>query len=307
MKLVGVMLARNEAWIIGASLRSALEWCDEVVVVDHASTDDTAKIVGEVSGDYPMRVHYSRWEPTKKIVVERDGIGHEIDVVDPDAPFNEMEIRQHSLDLARKFGATHIAIVDADEILSANLHLYVREWFERLQYKQLLELPMLAMRTLHHYQADESVWSSAILTLGFKDHPDLAWKAAGDGYEHHHRAPYGITGTPFRPVASKEYGGVLHLQFANIRRLKAKHVLYRMVDHLRWPLRETVTELNAKYDQALQEPKKVKQIPQDWWDISLLRLVNLDDEPWQEWGIAKLLNQHGPAKFAGLDLKEYAV
>lgn len=307
MKIVGVMLAKNESWVIGASLRSALEWADEVVVVDHASTDATAKIVGEVSGDYPMRVQYTRWEPTKKIIVERDGIGHEIDVVDPDAPWDEMAVRQHSLNIARKHGATHIAIIDADEILTANLHLYIREWFERLQDKQLLELPMLAMRTLHHYQADDSVWSGAILTLGFKDHPSLTWKPGGDGYQHHHRAPYGISGKPFQPVVSKEYGGVMHLQFANTRRLKAKHILYRMVDHLRWPLRETPAELNKKYDQALTEPKKVKQIPQDWWDISLLRLINLEDEPWQEAEISKLIVENGLGKFTGLDLKEYSV
>lgn len=304
MKLIGLFCVRNESWILGASLRSSLEWCDEVVVVDHASTDDTAKIIGEVSGDYPMRVHYSRWEPMKKVIVERDGIGHEIEVVDPDAPWAEMEMRQHSLLLARKHGATHIAIIDADEILSANLHTYIRDWFEKLAPCQLLEVPMLAMRTLHHYQEDDSVWSRAWLTLGFRDYPDLSWKPAIDGYDHHHRAPYGVTDVPYRPVAQKEYGGTLHLQFANKRRIVAKHWLYAWTDFLRWPNRETKAELSRKYSQALEAPKKVRQIPQNWWDISLLRLVNLEDVPWQEAKLKELIAKHGEDKFAGINLIE---
>ena len=45
----------------------------------------------------------------------------------------------------------------------------------------------------------------------------------------------------------------MHLQFANKRRLLAKHVWYRMIEHLRWPGRTPVTVLNSKYDQALDE------------------------------------------------------
>lgn len=303
MKLVGVMICKNEQWVIGASLRSALEWCDEVVVVDDSSTDDTAKIVSEISGEYQMRVQYSRWYKTKKVTVSRDGKDHEIEVEDIEAPWDEMEVRQHSLLLARKFGATHVAIIDADEVLSSNLHAYIRDWFEKLDAKQTLEVPMLAMRTLHHYQADDSVWSNAWLTIGFKDHPSLSWKPADDTYQHHHRAPYGVVNT-FRPVGSKEYGGGMHLQFANKRRLLAKHWLYAYTDYLRWPNRETKAELSEKYSQALREPKKVKQIPQDWWDLSLLRLINLDDVPWQEKKLSELVNTHGDAKFAGLTLAE---
>lgn len=305
MKLIGLMVVRNEAWILGASLRSALEWCDEVVVVDHASTDDTRKIITDVTGDYAYRVHYSRWEPTKTVKAMRDGKEFEIPVVDPDAPWDEMAVRQHSLELGRKHGGTHFAIVDADEMVTANLLPFVRDWFERLQPGQLLELPMLAMRTLHHYQADDSVWSSAFITLGFADvKGKLSWKPAVDGYQHHNRPPYGYVEPRYRPVGEKEYGGVMHLQFCNRRRLLAKHYLYAYTDHLRWPGRETKAELSRKYSQALEAPKHTRQIPSEWWDGALLRLVNLDDVPWQEWQLSELLRQHGEDKFKGITLLE---
>ena len=41
MKLICLMPARNEDWIIGLSARAALMWCDELIVMDHASTDRT--------------------------------------------------------------------------------------------------------------------------------------------------------------------------------------------------------------------------------------------------------------------------
>ena len=281
MKLVGLMVVRNEDWVVAASLKAALDWCDEVVFVDHSSSDGTVDIYNSLAGSNPRRIHYSRW----------DELEH----------WNEMEVRQHSLLVARKHKATHCAIIDADEILTANLTDVIRGQIAKLNGGECLEVPMLAMRSLDSYQDDDSVWSKAWLTLAFRDVPSLSWQPDVDGYEHHHRAPYGTSG--FKKFLSKKAdGGVMHLQFANERRLLAKHWLYAYVDHLRWTGRETVNQLNAKYSQALLTPGKLAHIPDTFWRGIDRNAIDLDGLPWQESELRRLVAKHGEERFDGIKL-----
>ena len=93
MKLISTMPVRNEAWVVGLSARVALMWCDELVILNHHSTDSTVEIIAELQRAEPGRVHL---------------------ISTPDAQWNEMQHREMMLDLARGKGATHIAIVDAE-------------------------------------------------------------------------------------------------------------------------------------------------------------------------------------------------
>lgn len=285
MKLIGLMLVRNEDWVIEASLRGALRWCDEVAVFFDRCTDRTMEIVAEVAKPHHGRVLWM-WDTSK--------VEH----------WEEMNVRQGMLNQGRAMGGTHFAIVDGDEILTANLLGAVRAHAEGMQPGDSLAVPMLAMRDLDHYQNDDSVWSGAFLSLLFADAADLTWRPAEDGYQHHHRLPYGIKNET-RLFHSKSNGGCMHLQFANKRRLLAKHVLYRMVDHVRWPVRESVAELNFKYDQALQPPQKLAAVPQEWWEGHAKGKITLEGEPYQERLIRQLLAERGLEAFAGLDLKGF--
>lgn len=285
MKLVGLMLARNEDWIIEFSLRGALRWCDAVLVLMDRCTDETGPIVVKIANEFPGRV---------------------VHMVAPDSEvWNEMHLRQATLVEGRKMGGTHFAIVDADEAMTSNLLPDIRGFFERLRPGELLELPMLAARSLTQYHDDNTVWSKALITLGFCDMPALTWRPGGDGYQHHNRPPFGNTGRAAPLNRDKARGGVLHFQFANQRRLVAKHVLYRLVDHLRWPGRETVAKLNWKYDQALDlSQAQFTYINSGWWMASP-DLINANGVPYQEQEIRNLLEKHGRGAFAGLDLKGF--
>lgn len=305
MRLTGLMICRNEDWILGMSLRACMMWLDQVVVVDHSSSDGTMKIINDVTGDYPFRVHYSRWEDKKTIKLANafDGEIRDVQVHDPDAPWDEMTVRQHSLLLGRKFGGTHFVIVDADEVLTGNLLTTIRAQIAALEPGRCLDVPMLAMRTADRYQDDDTDWSKAWLTLAFADRPDLTWAPAADGYHHHHRTPHGAYSPAFRYLMNKHEGGVMHFQFAAQRRLLAKHVLYRMVDHLRWPGRESVEQLNKKYDNALRPPKSLRQVPTEFLAYYDTGRLKLDGWPYQEAEVRKLIDRHGVEAFAGLDLK----
>lgn len=283
MKLLALMLVRNEEWVLPASLPAALSWCDGAAVLVDRSTDNTARIV----------MHELTMSGKEAAMRERGGAPH----------WDEMDLRRELLDMGRELGGTHFAMIDADEILTANYASNIRVRVEVIQPAQVLEVPMIAMRSLEEYQNDGSVWSSAWLSLAFRDDPSLSWKPAADGYQHHSRCPDGIRGTA--RYGHHGEGGGMHLQFANPRRLLAKHVLYRMMDHLRWPARESVEELNWKYDQALEKPARLSLAPPTWWEGVARDRIDTAGVPWQEEEIRRLLAEHGRARFAGLDLKGF--
>jgi len=317
MKLVGLMCVRSEDWILGASLRAALGWCDEVVIVDHNSADGTFDIINEVSRDNPWRIHYSLWRPMeeKELTSQHEGSRTLLHAhpgkswtaqvpSDDESKWDEMTMREHSLLLGRKHGGTHFAMIDADEILTANLIDRVREDVRTLKPGEVLDYPLYAMRTLDEYQDDDTEWSRGVMSTVFMDAPGISWRPAMDGYHFHARVPKGC-GKRVTPVAWKD-GGVMHLQFANRRRLVAKHCWYRMTETIRYPGRNTAEQLNTKYDNALKVPKHLSVAPLEWWGNYPRDLIALSGWPWHEGEIYKMIQKYGKDAFSGLDLKGLA-
>jgi len=278
MKLIGMMLARNEGWIIGYSARVALEWCDHLIFYGHNCTDETAdKLPGH------RTTH--RWISSSN--------------------WDEMKIRQDMLELGRKEEGTHFAIIDADEIVTKNLSPdFIRSEFEALGQGQILNLPMIPVwRGFDKHRVDPCVWTRSKITVGFCDHPDLCYQDR-DGYQHHNRPPknYQVSVN-----ASPISGGVLHCQWAWWRRVLAKHIWYRMMEHGRWPGRETVEQLNRKYDQALDETGlKLEALPYEWhWPEYESFLDTSSESTWHEEEIKRMLDEHGREYFEGLDLRGF--
>ena len=304
-KLIGVMLVKNEDWILGMSMRAALKWVDELVIVDDRSWDDSLSIIQEISGENPYRVHYSLWQPMKEVETEsryKPGEKFMKQIPDNSDPWwNEMDVRQHSLLLARKHGATHVAIIDADEAFTANLLPSVRDRILSLEPGVAIDYPMVPVwGDIDQYRADDCVWSRSQLSVAFADDSSLTWKPAGDGYHHHHRLPYGISRVERETVPS---GGVMHLQFAHRQRLTEKHVHYKLSEVLRWPGRKSIPEINSMYEQALDENgMKLMACPEKWWEGYRKERVVLEGKSWYYFEIRKLLKEHGKEKFAGLEL-----
>lgn len=281
MKLIALMPCRSESWIIGLSLRIALLWNDEVVALNHASTDETPDILAEVAREYPGRVH----------------VIHE-----PDPLWREMSHRQRLLDAARAHGATHCAIVDADEVLTGDVLPFVRDAVKSLAPGDFLRTRMFCMwRSPDQYRQDRSIWSNRCdLALAFPVTPDLCWHTAA-GYDHHHREPYGVRG---RGTFLNAPGGVMHMQFADWQRLTAKHSLYKSVERLRWP-NKPVAEIDRMYSQALDERGiGLAQAPAEWWSPyrQWLKYLDCESKPWQGAEVRRLLKLHGPETFEGLNL-----
>jgi hypothetical protein len=295
MKLIAIMPVRSEAWCIGASLRSLLRWVDHVVILDHCTTDSTPDIVGETARADAMRM------PEEK---RRVRITY---FEDKDPTWREMAHRQRLLETARELGATHIATVDADEVLTANLEPHIREIIEALQPGELLQLPWIALPRSRKFRLTDGIWARNWVTMAFADHPDFCWKAR-DGYDFHHRHPVGSNLNFVQRPVQEDEGGLMHLQFLSERRLRAKQRLYKLIEKTRWPDRRTVEEINAMYDRAVYEscPDRYPsvEIPKEWWNEEDARQLRQWVIPWQEAEAERLLTEHGREYFAGLDLFE---
>ena len=308
MRLIGLMLARNESWCIGLSLRVALEWCDAVIVFNHASTDQTTAIVHEVMGEVGTeRVLYTREE---------------------DPLFDEMAYRQWTLNAARKLGATHIAICDADEILTGNLAHgmtganNVRVCMNSMMRGRILQLPLYNLRRgLMRYHSN-GIWGKRWGSLAFNDDPRLSWY--GDTF--HSREPKGIQLQPYKPIPQGQ-GGILHLWGASERRLRSKSAHYKLTERLRWP-NKPVAEIERMYSWAIKgEPghpsfgtpdtwtyatvpdsrlpvRSVDGHEFPWWApyAKWMQYLDIYAEPWQEKACIDIIKEHGPAMFKGLDL-----
>lgn len=292
MKIVATMAVRNEDWILGFSARAVLMWADELVIRDHCSTDRSRMIEAKIAEEFPDRVSV---------------------LLDDNPVWEEMRHRQEMLDEARRRGATHIAVVDADEVVSANLLGNVRQMVADAG-QRLLTLPWVCIRggeSANQY-IRAGVWADQQVSTVFQDAPHLHWSSAGrGGYDFHHRQPMGGYLPPYHPIQGVSTGGLMHFQFAGWRRLRAKQALYKMTEVLRWPGREPVEVVDRRYNVAVygqetatDQGPPLADTPIGWWTRyeHLRGHMRIHADPWQEAECYRLLKEHGPKPFAGLDL-----
>ncbi len=266
MKLVGIMPVRNEGWILSLSVPALLEWVDELVILDHASFD------GAVGG-FGERVH----------------VLHE-----NDQTWFEMSHRQRLLEKARELDATHIAIVDADEALSACCAHSIRTGIKDLKPGEVLQPAWTHLwRGVDKYRIDGR-WAAQRASMAFRDAPDLCWHTR-DGYDHHHREPFNATGFRFGG------GRLLHFQHASWRRLLAKQCWYKMTERVRWPNREMAASVDQKYHKTVDEVGIQRApVPLQWVDGYDLSQVDLTAAPWQEAACREMLAAYGEEPFIGI-------
>lgn len=298
MKLIGLMPCRNEDWILGLTARAALQWMDGLVILAHCCTDGTHQIVFDLVAEYDKPIC---------IIAEGDPVWH------------EQAHRQMMLDAAHRVGATHIATIDADELLTGNLLPDIREMIEILSPGEVLQLPWLATRKIDFRKPMQFIPDRVdpFVTVAWKDDPRFNYSAEiRNGYDYHRRHPFCTGGPGYQqfafPLSPYKQGGVMHLQFLSRRRLLAKHALYQMQEAIRWPGKfmgnpdpEATAKVRAMYGHTVARlDNDMLPCPAEWWApySDLLKHMNVFEEPWQVAECKRLMKQHGPERFQGLDL-----
>lgn len=277
MKFLGLMVCRNEAWVLPATIPAAMQWLDGLLLMVHASSDQAPAIVVEAS--------------------EQDRRVSAFTAVGTD--WDEATYRGKLLDYGRALNGTHFAVIDADEMLTANMMPIVRAEADTLRPGEMLRLPWLqCWRSLTVYRSDASAFGRATVPMIFRDDPRLSYSPDGDGYQLHHRAPRGVRA---RSLGDRDRGGVLHFQHANWRRLCAKQALYQMQEVLRWPGRRDPRDIAAQYGGTVAETGlETTAIPAEWWPVDP-KLIDVDAEPWQATEVERLIGIHGRERFEGLN------
>jgi len=297
MKLIALCPVRNEGWIIGLSARVALLWNDALVILNHGSTDGTVDIIADLQAEFPGRVHCESV---------------------PTDLWDEMDHRQMMLERARLLGATHISIVDADEILTANVATEVRALCDLKTWNALgtsmLTLPLYNMRRTPRLYHSSGMWARRETSVVFTDNPQLRWKPSDQfgakAYQHHRREPQGCRWVPFRPYMHGD-GGIMHLWGVTERRLIAKHRAYKIRDRIHHPEMD-IAKIDAMYDQAILGRPGIEspvdwqyaEAPDDWWAgyAHLLKHLDLNAVPWQERYCEEMISKYGRKYFEGLNL-----
>jgi hypothetical protein len=278
MRLIGLMVVRNESWVLEASMKAALQWVDGLAIYLDRCTDNTVEIVKKIA------------KGCKKDILVNES--------DPDAYWQEMDHRHKNLQDGRGMGGTHFAIIDADEILTSNLLPWVRGWCEELMPGQVLDLPMVApWGNLDFYSPN----TRSVMTVAFMDKSDLGWAPRGEEkYHHHNRPPHGFTGR-MSPLSLEE-GGCFHLQWASIQRKIWKDRHYMMTELLRWNYPEDA--INEKYHwwDKLPHGADLKAVPPGWWAGYDKSSIRPTQPSWYEWEVKKLIREHGRERFSKLSL-----
>lgn len=299
---------RNEDWILSLSARAMLLWADHVVFLDHCSTDNTPFILAALAKEYPGRV---------TILKEESPV------------WEEMRHRQRLLDTARELGATHVCLVDTDEVLTGDLlesgtleqangpsvkvlggsNSKIRQMIYACPPSQTMQLPWLCLRNSKDLVHRSGVWGEQNVSMGFVDNPMLGWSAAERGtYDFHHRAPMGRAFTSYRPVTGRG-SGLLHFQFVNANRLRYKQLAYCLTERSRWSDRETPDQVRRKYSLSIygkDEPPAMDfdlgACPPAWLDpyAHLMHHYHPEAEPWQKQQCVDMLSDN-PDLSHGLD------
>lgn len=286
--IVATVPCRNEAWIAGLSLRAMLMFCDAIVILDHCSTDETPDIISDVSREHPGRVHVIR---------------------ETEPVWEEMRHRQRLLETARSIGATHIALVDADEVLTGDLLPVIRQMVYACPPAATMQLPWLCLRDSKDLVHVSGVWGEQNASMAFQDAPHLHWSSASRaGFDFHHRPPMGRSYAPFSPVKGRQ-SGLMHLQFLDGDRLRYKQLAYCLLEKSRWPGRETSDQIRKKYSLSIYGKDGppamdfgLKECPQGWWSAyaPIMKHLNPQLEPWQAQQCRDLLAAN-PGIEEGLD------
>lgn len=280
MRIVATMPCRNDGWCLGLSLRVALLWCDAVVLLLHQCTDDSLAIAQEVATEELGRVR----------------------IIFTDGEWDEMVHRQIMLSEARAMGATHIAIVDADEVATANLLSEPRFASALLcmELGQMLQLPGYNLRDSLTTYHSSGLWAHRWFSCVFRDTDAARW--SGDTF--HHREPHGVNWQPWQPIRQGA-GGILHLWGHDPKRIAAKHALYKITERLRWP-NKPVGEIDKMYSLWWDEDTAERAAtPASWWKgyEHLMHYLDLYREPWQI-AEAQRIVAANPSITRGLDLFE---
>ncbi|MEN6306411.1 MAG: FkbM family methyltransferase [Anaerohalosphaeraceae bacterium] len=279
-KIVGLVAARNEKYLIGQCLRLLSQFTDAIVYLDDCSTDDSVEIVQSLAGQ--CRV--------ERILTKQQWLR------------DEPGDRNKMLQAGREIGGTHFIALDADEAFTSNLlnHDTLRERILSLKPGDQLLLNWICLwRSVDQYRFDKSVWTNNYKPFVFCDDGRSSYASE---FIHTPRAPQNLAGRKIK-IEGYEYG-VLHFQFVNWSNLLLKQAWYRCIERIREP-QKSIAEINKRYAPSKDETNiHLESSNPEWFryysnfDTAVFGLP----DHWRGEQIRGWFKEYGIEYFKGLDI-----
>jgi len=283
MKLVGLMLCHHDDWIIGLSARAALKWCDALAVLDLGVQGRVPEIIDKLSGEEAGRV----WKVNNSNLVT-------LGVVSP---------YQLLMDKANELGATHIAIIGTNYVLTSNVIDQIRSMIETLKEEQFLDMPLLTCwKGFMQYRVDKASWAGATIPIAFKNSGGIQWPVEA-GYDHFY-LPSGKSWTLHKPF-HQMHGGMMYLEPVNWRLYKARYYLRQMLKLVKKNVLGGRPKLDKSASRVIDEQGiKLAKVPGTWWEgyFDLFDHVSMWKMPWYEEEISRLREENNPNLFDAIEL-----
>lgn len=242
-KIVGMMQVRNEQILIRQCLLALSYYTDAIVILDDASTDGTFEIIQSLATvcNIEKIIRNAAWKD-----------------------WNEPANKNKLLAAARSIGGTHMIIIDADEMFTANCRDgdFLRKKILALEPGDSMGCQWINLwRSVNQYRDDGSIWVPRDNERIFCDNGIAGYP---QGFLHCSPLPKGLDGTYY--PSSDTTWGILHFQFVNWRNLLIKQAWYRCLELIHDPKLST-RQLNFMYGRSKDETNiKFKASRAIWFD-----------------------------------------
>jgi glycosyltransferase involved in cell wall biosynthesis len=278
LKIVATIPVKNEAWILDRTLAALSEFCDAIVVADQGSTDGSR----EICGRFP-----------KVRMIEN-----------PSERFNEAGRRKLLLEAARDLGGQNLVLpFDADEIPTGNVlgGSALQGLTDRMRPGGAAVMQWIMLwRDPFRYRDDTSVWSNNWRPFVYWDDRKVAFT---DGTIHLSKVPDATLASAVRVDELK----VLHYQFVLWDRMLSKQRFYRALERVLHPDKSPQAINNVYAITRDERDLTLREVPaswtQPWLDLGI-DLARFEDEDlrWYEIEVLRFFAEHGPDRFAALDI-----
>jgi hypothetical protein len=271
MKIIGLMPAKNESWILPYTLKPLSQICDHIIVADQNSTDKSNEVYKNFS---------------KVTVIKNNVIGH------------SNTVRWNLLDTARNFDGKNLIIsIDADEIIIPKLLKdYLYKNIDSISSGTLLSFQWIQLwKSLNYYRNDD-FWGNNWKPIGFLDDRKIDYNRSNIIINDHTSRTPGKENTPITKMHNVP---LIHLQWVFWNRAQIKQAWYRCTELIENNSRAWT--INKKYKTSLDNTNaKLKATPKEWiLDINIPTNLN---QQWQFKEILQWFDQYGIKYFEPLQI-----
>ncbi len=303
MKIVALVMARNEENIIEQYLRGLEPYVDTFLVLDDASNDSTPEIVKNLAYELPIE----RLIINKKSAWEHTTEAHNMEVM---------------LTVGREIGGTHFVFLGVDEMFTAPCMKdnWLRKKISSLAPGQALIFQMTHLwRGFENYRNDHTRWSPHKCRYGciFYDDGQCNYeenlKKSDSGFIHVYRLPFNRKSQEKDILITDINYNLMHFRFVNWHNNAIKQAWYMCLELIRSrentsykPSPRTAQDVNFYYKKLTSFNEKnihLTKANPEWFDYPFFDPTCYKAEVrWRKNQVLQWFDQYGRDFFKELDI-----